>query len=155
MGKARRISTRALACGAAITTASFGIATTAQALPPNRYQFFPANTNPGAVSSSCATLLQSYDGRYRASGQSETVFAVAKHRCNPSGTAGGVAYVYQYGSSRGKLRVNEAKSASASVRLSSLATSGSLIQGRCSLYDAPGNTGPNHYNHYMECVSRY
>jgi hypothetical protein len=153
MGLRLRMSTRALAVGIVVTAGAIGLPTTAQALPPNRYQFYPANANQSATSSACATLNQSYVGTYRPKGDEQTVFGIARNRC--TGTGGGYAYIYRNGSATGVINDNHAATASASVRLGSYKSSAQKIRGLCSIYDAPGNGGPNYYNHYMECVSRY
>jgi len=113
------------------------------ALLPQRHQFFPANNNPGAVSTKCAAVGTSYFGP--AVRTDISAYGHALHRCSSSHN-GGYAYVYLYSPSNTKVTQASAHSPSGSVRTIQIRSA----YARCSLYP-----GPNKVHHLLECVSRY
>jgi hypothetical protein len=138
VSRRRKISTLCLG-GATAGLTALTIAAPAEALLPNRHQFWRANSNSNAVSYECMNIdvVHGWTNHHPVS-----AFARAISRC--SGGAGGYAAAIT-SAGLGRTAVYAA-SASEAVR-TPVSTSATPF---CSLY-----SGPNHAAHLVECVARY
>jgi hypothetical protein len=145
----RRISTKSLGAGTIALAAVTVLPAAANALLPDRHQYWRQNTNPGATSSECANVGVVHPGP--GTHGSTSSYAVAKANCAAGDGGFADALLNQGGS---PLYASDASVRSQAERTPP--AGGGDVGASCSLdrYSRNGGASDDR-SHDMECVSRY